>query len=119
MNLSYKDVAAPCRRVRPLPLYPQSALDAREQLSTLLGSFWAFAMTKAVQARRRPVSVGPQEIIGMHGHVRGGLVAIHGELWQARSADGAPLVTGQEVVVESVDGLVLVVRPAGAPAPVA
>jgi membrane-bound serine protease (ClpP class) len=88
-------------------------------VAALLGSFWALALTKAVQARRRPVVVGPQEILGMHGIVRGGLVAIRGELWQARSASGEPLVTGEEVVVEAVDGLTLVVRPAGAPAPVA
>jgi membrane-bound serine protease (ClpP class) len=88
-------------------------------VAVLLGSFWGFALTKAVQARRRPVSVGPQEILGMHGVVRGGLVAVRGELWQARSADGEPLVTGEEVVVQDVDGLTLVVRAAGKPAPVA
>jgi membrane-bound serine protease (ClpP class) len=88
-------------------------------VAVLLGSFWAFAMTKAVQARRRPVSVGPQEILGMRGVVRGGLVAVRGELWQARAAGGEQLVTGQEVVVDGVEGLVLVVRPAGTPAPVA
>jgi len=88
-------------------------------VAALLGSFWAFALTKAVQARRRPISVGPQEILGMHGVVRGGLVAVRGELWQARSSTGEALVTGEEVVVEGVDGLVLVVRRAGAPAPVA
>jgi membrane-bound ClpP family serine protease len=76
-------------------------------------------MTKAVQTRRRPVAVGPQEIIGMQGVVRRGQVAVRGELWQARTAGGEPLVTGEEVVVESIDGLVLVVRPVGAPAPVA
>jgi membrane-bound serine protease (ClpP class) len=88
-------------------------------VAVLLGSFWAFALTKAVQVRRRPVSVGPQEIVGMHGVVRGGLVAVRGELWQARSSTGEPLVTGEEVVVEGIDGLSLVVRPAGTPASVA
>ena len=88
-------------------------------VAALLGSFWAFALTKSVQARRRPVSVGPQEIIGMHGVVRGGLVAVRGELWQARSTTGEPLVTGEEVVVQGIDGLTLAVRPVGTPAPVA
>jgi membrane-bound serine protease (ClpP class) len=88
-------------------------------VAVLLGSFWAFAMTKAVQTRRRPVAVGPQEIVGMHGVVRGGLVAVRGELWQARTPGGEPLVTGEEVVVEAIDGLTLVVRPVGAPTPVA
>jgi membrane-bound serine protease (ClpP class) len=88
-------------------------------VAVLLGSFWAFALTKAVQVRRRPVTVGPQEILGMHGVVRDGLVAVRGELWQARSATDEPLVTGDEVVVERLDGLTLVVRPAGKPASVA
>ena len=88
-------------------------------VAVLLGSFWAFALTKAVQVRRRPVTVGPQEILGMHGVVRDGLVAVRGELWQARSATDEPLVTGEEVVVEHLDGLTLVVRPAGKPASVA
>src|SRR5262249_8543010 len=88
-------------------------------VAVLLGSFWAFAMTKAMQTRRRPVTVGPQEIVGMRGVVRSGQVAVRGELGQARTSSGQPLVTGEEVVVEAVDGLVLVVRPVGAPTPVA
>jgi membrane-bound serine protease (ClpP class) len=88
-------------------------------VAVLLGGFWAFALTKAVQVRRRPVTVGPREIIGMHGVVRSGLVAVRGELWQAHAVTGEPLVTGEEVVVESVEGLTLVVRPVGKPAPVA
>src|SRR5204862_7844626 len=32
-----------------------------------IGSFWAFAIAKAVQVRRQPVSVGPDEIVGMEG----------------------------------------------------
>ena len=88
-------------------------------VAVLLGGFWAFALTKAVQVRRRPVAVGPREIVGMHGVVRGGLVAVRGELWQARATTGEPLVTGEEVVVDDVEGLTLVVRPVGKPAPVA
>ncbi|MGH3029058.1 MAG: NfeD family protein, partial [Gaiellaceae bacterium] len=38
---------------------------------------------------------------------------VKGELWQAQSADGEPLATGEAVVVEEVDGLQLVVRHAG------
>ena len=55
----------------------------------------------------------------MHGVVRGGLVAVRGELWQARSSAGEPLVTGEEVVVQGIEGLSLVVRPVGTPASVA
>jgi membrane-bound serine protease (ClpP class) len=76
----------------------------------VLGGFWAFAMTKAIAARRRPVSVGPEEIVGMEGVVRdGGLVFVRGELWQVRSK--APLETGQRVRVDGIDGLTLAVTP--------
>jgi membrane-bound serine protease (ClpP class) len=77
--------------------------------------FLAFAVAKVVQVRRQPVAVGASNLVGTAGVVRhGGLVAIKGELWQAQSADGEPLTTGETVVVEEVeDGLRLVVRHAG------
>jgi len=88
-------------------------------VAVLIGSFWALALTKAVQARHMAVTVGPQQILGMTGEVRGGLVAVRGELWSARPAEGERLVNGEQVVVEAVEGLQLVVRRAGAPAHVA
>jgi len=73
--------------------------------------FMAFAVAKVVQVRRRPVAVGTSNLVGTPGVVRrGGLVAVKGELWQAESADGEPLATGDAVVVEDVEGLRLVVR---------
>lgn len=75
-----------------------------------IGGFWAIAISKAVAVRRRPVTVGPQEIVGMQGVVRdSGLVYIHGELWRARSAE--PLRPGQRVQVDALDGLTLNVHP--------
>ena len=81
--------------------------------AVVLGGLWAFGMTKAIQARRQPVSVGPEEIVGQIGEVRrGGLVAVRGELWKARVREGQELQPGQQVEVEGVeDGLVLDVRP--------
>jgi membrane-bound serine protease (ClpP class) len=78
-----------------------------------LGAFWAFALTKAVQVRRRPVSVGPQTIVGEIGEARrDDLVFVHGELWRARPAEGAPLRPGQRVRVAGVGPeLVLEVEP--------
>jgi len=76
--------------------------------------FLAFAVAKVVQARRQPVAVGTPILAGAAGVVRrGGLVAVKGELWQARSSDGEPLTTGDEVVVDEVErGLRLVVHQA-------
>jgi membrane-bound serine protease (ClpP class) len=86
-------------------------------LAVLIGGFWAFALTKAVQVKRQPVSVGTQTMVGEVGEVRGGgLVFVNGELWRARSGD-EPLRPGQRVRVEGVDeGLVLDVEPVDAPA---
>jgi membrane-bound serine protease (ClpP class) len=73
-------------------------------ITALIGGFWAFAISKAVGARRMPVTVGPQEIVGMEGVVReGGLVFVRGELWRAHSSD--PLIPGERVKVDRLDGL--------------
>jgi membrane-bound serine protease (ClpP class) len=82
-------------------------------LALLLG----FALTRVAQVARRPVEVGISRLIGDEGTVRrDGYVFVAGELWRARSADGAPLVPGEHVRVESVgDGLELVVVGSGIP----
>ena len=75
-----------------------------------LGAFWAFAITKAVQVRRRPPSVGPTRVLGADAVVHeSGQVFVLGELWHAHRADGGTLVPGQTVRVESMDGLELTV----------
>ncbi|HEU5277470.1 MAG TPA: nodulation protein NfeD [Gaiellaceae bacterium] len=79
-----------------------------------LGALWAFAVGKAWQIRHRPVEVDPQRITGSIGEVRdNGLVYVNGELWQARTPAGEQLRPGERVRVESLDGLVLTVRPEG------
>ncbi len=76
-----------------------------------LGLFWAFALTKAVQVRRRPPAVGPNRVVGEEAVVHTpGQVLVAGELWQARRADGGDLVPGDHVQVEAADGLELTVR---------
>jgi len=83
-------------------------------IAVALGAVWVFAISKAVQVRHSPVEVGPQLIAGSIGEVRGdGLVYVNGELWQARTPDGQELHRGERVRVESLDGLVLTVRPEG------
>jgi membrane-bound serine protease (ClpP class) len=83
----------------------------------------AIAVTKVVQARRAPKRTGREELIGEIGVVRrplqpAGLVAVHGELWQARSSDGS-IATGERVRVEAIgDDLVLEVARVEARAPV-
>jgi len=93
----------------PAPYHTSVALVLSVTLA--IGSFWAFAITKAVQVRRRPVSVGPNRFLGVEGVVRSPRqVFVGGELWRAHRADGGELVPGEHVEVESVDGLELTVR---------
>jgi membrane-bound serine protease (ClpP class) len=83
------------------------ALAIAGTLALLLG----VALTRVVKARRNPVEVGVTNLVGDAAVVRReGWVAVGGELWRARSADGAPLVPGDQVTVEAVeDDLGLVV----------
>jgi membrane-bound serine protease (ClpP class) len=83
------------------------ALAIAGTLALLLG----VALTRVVKARRNPVEVGVGQLVGDAAVVRrDGWVAVGGELWRARSSDGAPLVPGEHVTVEAVeDGLELVV----------
>ena len=78
-----------------------------------LGAIWVFALTKAVQVRRSPVTVGPQTMVGEVGEARrDDLVFVHGELWRARPAGDEPLRPGQRVRVASIGPeLTLVVEP--------
>ena len=73
--------------------------------------FWSLALGKGFAARRQPVSVGPQTIVGKTGEVRApGLVFVNGELWKAHADDSSELVPGEEVEVEAIHGLELTVR---------
>jgi membrane-bound serine protease (ClpP class) len=82
-------------------------------IALVLGSAWLFAMTKAVQVSRSPVSVGPQTIVGEIGEFRGdGQVFVRGELWRANTPEGLFLKRGQKVRVGGIEpGLVLDVEP--------
>jgi membrane-bound serine protease (ClpP class) len=80
-----------------------------------LGALWAIAIGKAWQVRRSPVEMDPGRIAGAIGEMRAnGYVFVNGELWQARSAHGEELKPGERVRIESLDGLVLTVKPEGA-----
>jgi membrane-bound serine protease (ClpP class) len=80
-------------------------------ITVTLGAFWAFALSKAVQVRRRPVTVGPNRVVGEEAVVRTpGQVFVAGELWRAHRDDGADLVPGEHVRVTAVHGLELVVE---------
>ena len=100
--LLFQNAPAPYHTSKPLVI----------SVAVGLGAVWAFAVGKAWQVRHQPVEVGPQMIAGSIGEVRdNGLVYVNGELWQARTPEGEELHPGERVRVESLDGLVLTVRP--------
>jgi membrane-bound serine protease (ClpP class) len=100
--LLFQNAPAPYHTSKPLVI----------TIAVVLGSVWAFAISKAWSVRHRPVEVSPEAIAGAVGEVRrNGLVFVNGELWEARTADGEQLRPGERVRVESLDGLVLTVRP--------
>jgi membrane-bound serine protease (ClpP class) len=85
--------------------------------AALLGGFFVFVISKAVEARHRHVRTGQEELIGMRGVVRSpfdpvGHVFVQGALWRAVVSDSQELAVGDEVVVEGIDGLTLTVRKA-------
>ncbi len=70
----------------------------------------------AMQARKRPVVSGSEEMVGAEGEViedfaQDGWARIHSEIWKVRST--VPLNHGQKVRVTSINGLVLDVAPDG------
>jgi membrane-bound serine protease (ClpP class) len=78
-------------------------------------------LVKSLAARRLAVRSGPQALTGRVATVRTvpapvGQVQLDGALWRARmwelEAEGVPMAEGSAVVVESIDGLTLTVRPA-------
>ncbi|HYQ71267.1 MAG TPA: nodulation protein NfeD [Gammaproteobacteria bacterium] len=84
-------------------------------LSATTAGFFLFVVGAAIKARDRPVVSGMEELIGATGEViedftGKGRIRIHGEVWWAETA--VPLHGGDRVRVDSIEGLVLRVRPA-------
>ena len=78
-------------------------------------------VVKSLTARHLTVRSGPRALAGRVATVRTvpapvGQVQLDGALWRARmwelEGEGAPVAEGSPVVVESIDGLTLTVRPA-------
>lgn len=79
------------------------------------GAFFVFAVTKGIRIQwKKPIS-GKESMIGLIGTARtnlnpDGQVFIHGEIWQATILDQKPIKKGEKVIVESLDGLRLLVK---------
>jgi membrane-bound serine protease (ClpP class) len=88
--------------------------------AALLGSLLLWGVSKAADARRRPISTGWEEMVGVEGKVRVALdpvgqIFTQGALWRARpTQEGLSIPVGDRVRVDSVEGLTLYVSPAPA-----
>jgi len=80
-----------------------------------IGALFVLVVVRlAVQARRRKVVSGQEELLGSRGEVMGDFVGegwaqVHGETWKVRSS--LPLHQGDKVRVTRIDGLTLEVEP--------
>jgi len=95
------------------PLYRVS-LSAIVAVALVTGLFFAFAVTKVMQARKRPSVTGREGLMGQLAEARTalepeGTVFLKGELWQAESLEG-PVERGERVEVVGMTGFRLRVR---------
>jgi membrane-bound serine protease (ClpP class) len=85
-------------------------------IAIALAAFLWLVVSRVLKARHAPLRSGDVVFLGSRGVVREaltprGLVAVDGALWQAETADGAPLAAGAAVVVNARRGLLLEVAP--------
>ncbi|HSK03899.1 MAG TPA: nodulation protein NfeD [Kofleriaceae bacterium] len=110
-SLMLVDAPIPELRIGPAVVVPAAAV---------LAGLTAFLAVRAVRSRRLRPRSGVEAMIGAPGEVieaitpgPGGTVFVHGERWDALSAQ--PLPVGTPVRVDALDGLRLWVSPAPAP----
>jgi len=95
-----------------LPGY-QIALPVIFAVALFSAGLLVFALGLVLKARRQVVVTGVQHLLGATAEVervtnQQPLVRLDGELWQVQTAE--PLVAGDQVLVEAIDGITLVVR---------
>jgi membrane-bound serine protease (ClpP class) len=95
------------------PIYRVS-ISAIIAVALVTALFFAFAVAKVVQARRKPPVTGREGLIGQFAEARTaleplGTVFVKGELWQAESLEG-PVERGERVEVVGMSGLSLQVK---------
>ena len=82
-------------------------------VAIIIVAFFAFVISRVIQAHRRQVSTGREELIGKTAVVKvalepEGTVLFKGERWTAIS-DRGRVEPGEEVIITKVDGLKLYV----------
>jgi membrane-bound serine protease (ClpP class) len=100
----------------PSQPFLQISLVAIAAVTVVLLGFFLVLVTAVLRSRGRRVVTGREALVGAVGVVRRelepgqtGLILVQGELWQAVAPDGR-LGIDEQVVVQSMDGLLLTVR---------
>lgn len=98
------------------PEFVRVSIPTVVSIAVLTGAFFAFVITKALGAQRRPPVTGMEGLLGAVAEVRVpldpiGSVFVHGERWQAESDDGSTIPAGEKVEVIAIMGFRLRVRP--------
>jgi len=83
--------------------------------AAVIGVFFLSTINALLRARRQPVALGPQLLVGRRAVARspldpGGIVFLEGERWTATSTEGR-IEEGETVEILGVDGIRLRVRP--------
>ena len=78
--------------------------------------FIVIALAYVIKSLRSKVSTGGEGMIGLRGKTRTalapeGTVFVHGELWNARSQDGAAIDQNESVEIVALEGMELIVKP--------
>jgi membrane-bound serine protease (ClpP class) len=103
----------------------QVSVAAIVAVTSVLVVFFAIIITAILRSRRKRPVTGREGLVGAPGIVRrelepggSGIVLTQGELWKAVAPEGR-IGVGEQVIVQSINGLVLTVRRASdtAPAP--
>jgi membrane-bound serine protease (ClpP class) len=87
-------------------------------VALMIGAFFSFVLSKALQAQKRTPTTGREGLVGKTGRVTEaidpvGKVVVWGERWQAVSVDETPIPAQARVEVVAVDEMTLHVRPIG------
>ncbi len=84
-------------------------------ITVCTAGFFLFVVGKGIAAMKRKPTTGADGMVGETGRVLEsvhpeGSIAVHGEIWKARSADGAEIPAETRVRVTAVENLTLVVE---------
>jgi membrane-bound serine protease (ClpP class) len=97
------------------PGFPQVNVYLVVGTGLAFAAFFLFLLSFALRAQKEPLLFGPESLPGKSGWaetdiLKAGMVRIDGELWQAKRAVDSPIIqAGDEVIVQTREGVHLVV----------